>query len=243
MSNNFPLPQRHNTRRRRRRREGEHIENDTKGNDDSNNDKKLKTEEQDDNDNNNNNNNLITNIQGGSSYFSPKFEYTNDHPADVQLHAWGEHLIESFEQVAIAMFAYETTLDNVELKNEYKITASGHDILSLLYNYLNEFLYLFSGEGIVCNHICITKLDIKSFNIEAIGYGELFDVKKHAPVGTEVKAITYSHMQIYSNHELLQTGVDNNNEEKSVQIQKNVPDKKHEGQLKHPSEIYVIVDI
>ena len=120
MSNNFPLPQRHDTRRRRRRREGEQIENDTKGNDDSNNDKKLKTEEQDDN--NNNNNNLITNIQGGSSYFSPKFEYTNDHPADVQLHAWGEHLIESFEQVAIAMFAYETTLDNVELKNEYKIS-------------------------------------------------------------------------------------------------------------------------
>ncbi len=241
MSNNFPLPQRHDTRRRRRRREGEQIENDTKGNDDSNNDKKLKTEEQDDN--NNNNNNLITNIQGGSSYFSPKFEYTNDHPADVQLHAWGEHLIESFEQVAIAMFAYETTLDNVELKNEYKITASGHDILSLLYNYLNEFLYLFSGEGIVCNHICITKLDIKSFNIEAIGYGELFDVKKHAPVGTEVKAITYSHMQIYSNHVLLNTSSDNNkktNEEEEMngKVKAKIPER-----AGAPSEIYVIVDI
>ena len=141
------------------------------------------------------------------------------------------------------MFAYETTLDNVELTNEYKITASGHDILSLLYNYLNEFLYLFSGEGIVCNHICITKLDIKSFNIEAIGYGELFDVKKHAPVGTEVKAITYSHMQIYSNHVLLNTSSDNNkktNEEEEMngKVKAKIPER-----AGAPSEIYVIVDI
>jgi SHS2 domain-containing protein len=234
MSNSFPLPQRVDTRRRRRRRTNE-VTNSTS---ETENNINLKAGDDD-----KKSNTLITNIPGGSSYHAPQFEYTNDHPADVQLHAWGENLIESFEQVAVALFAYETTLDNVELRNEYKIDAKGHDILSLCYNYLNEFLYLFSGEGVVCSHIRIVNLDLQAFKIEALGYGEPFHVKKHAPVGTEVKAITYSHMQIYSNHELLQTGVDNNTEEKSVQMQKNVPDKKHGGQLKHPSEIYVIVDI
>lgn len=38
-----------------------------------------------------------------------KFEYL-DHPADVQLHSWGDSLQESFEQVAMAMFGYITDM-------------------------------------------------------------------------------------------------------------------------------------
>ena len=36
------------------------------------------------------------------------------------------------------------------------------------------------------------------FEIEAMGFGETFDLQKH-PQGTEVKAITYSAMQINEN--------------------------------------------
>lgn len=42
----------------------------------------------------------------------------------------------------------------------------------------------------------ITSFDRLNFKICATGYGEVFNLKKH-PQGTEVKAITYSNMQVF----------------------------------------------
>lgn len=44
--------------------------------------------------------------------------------------------------------------------------------------------------------IKITEFDRENFNIKATGYGEQFSLDKH-PQGTEVKAITYSNMQVH----------------------------------------------
>ena len=95
---------------------------------------------------------IITDIPGGSSC-CPRNLNLQMIIQQTQLHAWGDDLKESFEQIAISLFAYETTLDNVELLQKYAVEKG--DMLSLLYNYMNEFLYLFSGEGIVCQHIYI----------------------------------------------------------------------------------------
>lgn len=232
----FPLPQRVNSRRRRRRNQADEVpktlnvsQTRAPGAETS---EARKTEA--------NIQNIITDIPGGSSYSSPKFEFTNDHPADVQLHAWGDDLKESFEQIAISLFAYETTLDNVALLQKHAVEAEGHDILSLLYNYMNEFLYLFSGEGIVCKHIYIYDLQVKEkFYVKAFGYGEPFSIKKHAPVGTEVKAITYSHMQIYSNGGVGGEEGKLNSSITNSEVSQNVAGTRTYA----PSEIYVIVDI
>ncbi|GBL93591.1 Protein archease-like [Araneus ventricosus] len=125
-----------------------------------------------------------------------KYEYL-DHPADVQLHAWGSELKEAFEQIAVSMFAYMTEIDQVDILMTQDIEAEGHDMLSLLFHFLDEFLYVFSAEPyFIARKVKILYFDRVQFKIKARGYGEAFDLDKH-PQGTEVKAITYSNMQVH----------------------------------------------
>ena len=122
-----------------------------------------------------------------------------DHTADVQLHSWGETLTEAFEQNAMAMFGYMTELETVDIKEKHEIEADAEDLDGLLYKFLDELLYLFSADPyIICKKLKITELDLEKFTIKCSCYGEPFDLDKH-PQGTEVKAITYSAMQIVQN--------------------------------------------
>lgn len=113
-----------------------------------------------------------------------------------RLHAWGDTLQEAFEQCGVAMFGYMTEIETVELKQCFKITASGDDIESLLFHFLDELLFLFSTEPfLTCAKLEISKFDLVDFEIDCLCYGEPFQLGKH-PQGTEVKAITYSAMQV-----------------------------------------------
>jgi len=126
-----------------------------------------------------------------------KYEY-KDHTADIQFHSWGKDLSEAFEQVVLAMFNYMVELDNVEIDNNIdprEIEVEGHDLDSLLYNFMDEWLFVFSTEWLVCSEIQITQFDKENFKIKAIGKGEKLNKSKHT-TGTEIKAITYSAMQI-----------------------------------------------
>ncbi|KAF5397757.1 Zinc finger and BTB domain containing 8 opposite strand [Paragonimus heterotremus] len=147
-----------------------------------------------------------------------KYEYL-DHTADVQLHSWGDSLAEAFEQVrnivfliisffqiAMAMFGYMTTnYDTVEMLETFETEAEGHDGLSLLFHFLDEWLFAFSAEPYFIPRVVkITEFDFENFRIKSVGWGEPFQLGKH-PQGTEVKAITYSNMQIHERpdmHEL-----------------------------------------
>ena len=124
-----------------------------------------------------------------------KYEYL-DHTADIQLHSWGSTIKEAFEQIGIAMFGYMTELETVEYVKSFEINASAHDLDSLLFHFLDELLVTFSCEEyLLFRDIEILEFDEKEFKIKAMGYGECMDLSKH-PQGTEVKAITYSAMQI-----------------------------------------------
>ncbi len=127
------------------------------------------------------------------------YEYL-DHTADVQLHAWGPSVKEAFEQCAKAMFGYMTELDTVEECATHQVAAKGHDMQSALYSFLDEWLFNFCAEPFFVPF----KVEINDFDrsddegavkISSIGIGETFSLEKH-PQGTEVKAITYSAMQI-----------------------------------------------
>ncbi|XP_017780535.1 PREDICTED: protein archease-like isoform X2 [Nicrophorus vespilloides] len=115
-----------------------------------------------------------------------------------KLHAWGDSLKEAFEQCGMAMFGYMTELDSVEIEDVHEIEATGDDLEGLLYHFLDELLFLFSCEpNIICKKVEIVTFDVDGaeMKIKCKCYGEEFLIGKH-PQGTEVKAITYSAMQI-----------------------------------------------
>lgn len=122
-----------------------------------------------------------------------------DHTADVQLHSFGSTLEEAFEQVGMAMFGYMTELETVDIREKHDIEAQSGDLDGLLFQFLDELLFLFSAEPfLICKKLRITEFNRETFTIKCSCYGEPFDLAKH-PQGTEVKAITYSAMQILQN--------------------------------------------
>lgn len=120
-----------------------------------------------------------------------------DHPADVQIHSWGVTLEEAFEQAAVGMYGIMTELETIDPIQAEDIEASGHDLESLLFNFLDECLFTFSAEPYLCGcQVQITEFKRGEFSLKATIRGEQFNLDKH-PQGTEVKAITYSNLQIH----------------------------------------------
>uniref|UniRef100_A0A2I3RJJ2 Protein archease n=1 Tax=Pan troglodytes TaxID=9598 RepID=A0A2I3RJJ2_PANTR len=111
-----------------------------------------------------------------------KYEYL-DHTADVQLHAWGDTLEEAFEQCAMAMFGYMTDTGTVEPLPTVEVETQGDDLQSLLFHFLDEWLYKFSAD--------------EFFIPQEVKVLKESSLSKY-PQGTEVKAITYSAMQVYN---------------------------------------------
>ena len=67
---------------------------------------------------------------------------------------------------------------------------------SLLFNLLDEFLYRFATNEWIVRDVVVERLDLAAFSATVSGYGEAFTLQKHTQ-GTEIKAITYSNMQIF----------------------------------------------
>ena len=99
-----------------------------------------------------------------------KYEYL-DHTADVQVHAWGASMEEAFENVAIGMFGYMTDMDKVEIQEGcvQEIQVEGHDKESLLYNYLSEWLFVFSTKDFIACSIEFVEFDMETLRIHAVG--------------------------------------------------------------------------
>uniref|UniRef100_A0A3B4CDZ4 Protein archease n=1 Tax=Pygocentrus nattereri TaxID=42514 RepID=A0A3B4CDZ4_PYGNA len=118
-----------------------------------------------------------------------KYEYL-DHTADVQLHSWGDSLEEAFEQCAMAMFGYMTDTETVEPIDTMEVESEGEDLESLLFHFLDDWLFKFSADAFfIPREVKVLHIDRMRFRIRSIGLFSFFQ-------GTEVKAITYSAMQI-----------------------------------------------
>ncbi|MFW9820760.1 MAG: archease [Candidatus Thorarchaeota archaeon] len=121
-----------------------------------------------------------------------------EHTADVSVEAYGTTLEEAFKQTAYSLMETITpSLRLISPKTEKIITIEAEDKEALLFDFLSEFLYIFDVEGLIFNNIKIQPItkEKNMYYLKAVAKGEKFNKRKHDP-GTEVKAITYSFMDI-----------------------------------------------
>lgn len=118
-----------------------------------------------------------------------------DHTADVQIHSWGATDAEAFAAAAVGLFGYMVDLDEFDTDISKDIQSSGHDWESMLFGFLDECLYVFCTEAIALTRITVHSIDTKTWTVTATAKGSRFIDRTHTP-RTEVKAITYSNMQI-----------------------------------------------
>ena len=114
--------------------------------------------------------------------------------ADLLVEATGATLGEAFANLALGMFNTVTPLGGIAEDEEFTVEAQGDDLESLLFNLMDEFLYLNDVERLVPRRIEMT-VDERSFHAEALCFGERFSRDTHE-TGIAVKAATYHMMSI-----------------------------------------------
>jgi len=117
-----------------------------------------------------------------------KFKFLK-HTADIKFQSFGSSMEEAFENAGLAMFkAMYMGKTKPEIKK--KIKVRGKDLESLLYNFLEELLFLFDSEGFFLSSVKI-KIDKKKLELEGEVTG---DNASNYKIGLDVKAVTYSQM-------------------------------------------------
>jgi len=120
-----------------------------------------------------------------------KYEFF-EHTADVKFKAYGRDLEEAFSNAALAMSSVITEYVKVKTESEERIEVEGTDKKSLLYNFLEEILFLLDTKGFLLNSI--KEIKIEGLKLEAVLVGDT-DIDNYGIEG-EVKAVTYNEMEI-----------------------------------------------
>ena len=117
-----------------------------------------------------------------------------DHTADVGIEVESKTLEELFRESARGMFSIICgNLEEVDCGEWVSGTVEGEDLEELLYNFLEELLYIFEVK-----HLILKEFDVKFIGKNLIHYracGERFDPAKHR-ISTGIKSPTYHMMQI-----------------------------------------------
>jgi len=124
-----------------------------------------------------------------------RFRYIEEGPsADLVVEACGPTLAEAFASAALAMFNAMTPLEEVEKRATKTMEVGGDDLGGLLYNFLDELLFIHEAELIVFSGIDVA-LDEESLRATAVCSGEPFDLGRHEQ-GIAIKAVTFHQMRI-----------------------------------------------
>jgi SHS2 domain-containing protein len=74
---------------------------------------------------------------------------------------------------------FEPSFAQIDPSKNQEFDVESHDLPSLLFKYLDEFLYRFSVDGLVCRAATILEFDRTAHKIRVRGEGESFDMSKY----------------------------------------------------------------
>jgi len=126
-----------------------------------------------------------------------RFKFIDITTADVAFEAYGKDLNEVFENSALAMFEVMVNTKQIEPKIEKRVEASGEDLQSLMFDWLNKLLVLVDSENLAFSYFDV-EVDEKNFRLQAVCKGEEINREKHE-TRTVVKAATMHKLRIEKN--------------------------------------------
>jgi len=118
-----------------------------------------------------------------------------DHATDAFIEVTASSLTEAFKVAGDSVV--DIILDNskIEEKKERNIVVKGKDLNYLLYNWLEDLIYLIITEGFAIKKLNITVEKNEEYTISAQIFGEDIDIKKHG-FKVEIKSPTFHEMEI-----------------------------------------------
>jgi len=117
-----------------------------------------------------------------------------EHTADVKFRVKGSSFEEVFSSAADAM--NEVIRGDIKIVEQRAVTfdVKGKDIEELLYNFLEEFLFLLDAEDFLVSSVSEIEINKETFELKAVVMGDSAENYKFT---NDVKAVTYSDMKIY----------------------------------------------
>ena len=107
--------------------------------------------------------------------------------------AYGKSLAEAYANAAYGLFSLIVEPNKVKEKESRKVTVQAQDAEGLLFNWINELIYIFEVERLLFKSFNITEFTGQS--LEATCWGEKYDPSRHQ-LKTGVKSATYHMLKV-----------------------------------------------
>lgn len=115
---------------------------------------------------------------------------------DAVIEAYGSTLEEAFENAAKGLNDTMINLKKVMPNKEIEITANGHDLQSLLFDWLDKVMLLLVADGIAMSEFSVKIKEDNGYSLTGVAKGEKLDLDRHE-YKVEIKAVTYHEMEIW----------------------------------------------
>ena len=115
-----------------------------------------------------------------------------DHMTDAVIEAHGNSLEEAFEQAAMGLVDTMVDVAGVRPETAIEIEAEGHDLESLLFDWLDKVMLLLVADGMAMSEFTVT---IDGYKLKGAAKGEKLDLARHE-YKVEIKAVTYHEMSV-----------------------------------------------
>ena len=116
-----------------------------------------------------------------------------EHTADIGLIAYGVNLADAFANAAYGLFSIITDIDKLTSVESRRVSVNAQDIESLLFNWLNQLIYLFDVEHLLFHSFNITVFSENE--LDAICHGEKYNAFRHR-INMGVKSATYHTLEV-----------------------------------------------